>query len=144
MPEGRLVPPLKVFLSYSHRDEKLCERFLVYLSQLRHDGLIEAWHDRCITAGTEWAGTIDENLNSAHIVILLVSADFLASNYCYDIEMTRALERSRNGEARVVPVILRPSDWETSRFASLQALPKGGKPVVDWKTQGHGFVDAVK
>ncbi len=144
MPKPRLVPPLKLFLSYSHRDEKLCERFLVHLSQLKREGLIEAWNDRRITAGTEWAGAIDENLNSAHIIILLVSADFLASDYCNDKEMARALERSEHGEARVVPVILEPSDWETSRFASLQALPKGGKPVVDWKTEDHGFVDAVK
>lgn len=144
MPEPGLIPPLKVFLSYSHRDDELCERFLVHVSQLRRDGLIEAWSDRRITAGTEWAGAIDEHLNFAHIIILLVSADFLASDYCNDIEMTRALERSQKGEARVVSVILKPCDWETSRFASLQALPKGGKPVVDWKTNDHGFVDAVK
>jgi tetratricopeptide (TPR) repeat protein len=144
MPEPRLVPPLRVFLSYSHRDEQLCERFLIHLSQLKRDGLIEAWNDRRITAGTEWAGAIDEQLNSAHIIILLVSADFLASDYCNDIEMRRALERGQKGEARVVSVILKPCDWETSRFARLQALPKGGKPVVDWKSTDHGFVDAVK
>jgi tetratricopeptide (TPR) repeat protein len=144
MPEPRLVPPLRVFLSYSHRDEKLCERFRVHLSQLKRDGLIEAWSDRRITAGTEWAGAIDEHLNSAHIIILLVSADFLASDYCNDIEMTRALERSRKDEARVVSVILKPCDWQTSPFARLQALPAGGIPVVDWKTNDHGFVDAVK
>ena len=95
MPKPRLVPPLKLFLSYSHRDEKLCERFLVHLSQLKREGLIEAWNDRRITAGTEWAGAIDENLNSAHIIILLVSADFLASDYCNDKEMARAWKHSR-------------------------------------------------
>jgi tetratricopeptide (TPR) repeat protein len=144
MPESQLVPPLRVFLSYSHQDEELCERFLVHLSQLKRDGLVEAWNDRRITAGTEWAGAIDEHLKSAHIIILLVSADFLASDYCNDVEMARALERSQKGEARVVSVILKPCDWETSRFARLQALPKGGKPVVDWKTKDHGFVDVVK
>ena len=144
MPEPRLVPPLRLFLSYSHRDEELCERFLVHLSQLQRDGLIEAWHDRRITASTEWGDAIDDHLNSAHIIILLVSADFLASDYCNDIEMTRALELSQKGEARVVAVILKPCDWETSRFARLQALPKGGKPVVDWRTEDHGFLDAVK
>ena len=144
MPVPRPVPPLRVFLSYSHRDEELCERFLVHLSQLRRDGLIEPWHDRRITAGSEWAGAIDEHLNAAHVIILLVSADFLASDYCKHIEMTRALERSQKGEARVVSVILKPCDWQTSRFACLQALPKGGKPVVDWRTKDHGFVDAVK
>ncbi|MBV8673376.1 MAG: toll/interleukin-1 receptor domain-containing protein [Acidobacteriaceae bacterium] len=144
MAQPRAVLPLKLFLSYSHRDEDLCEKFLVHLSQLKRDGLIEPWHDRRITAGSEWAGAIDDHLNSAHIIILLVSADFLASDYCNDIEMTRALERSRKGEAHVVAAILKPCDWETSRFAKLQALPKGGKPVVDWPTPDHGFLDAVK
>jgi tetratricopeptide (TPR) repeat protein len=144
MAEHRLTPPVKVFLSYSHRDEELCDKFLVHLSQLKRDGLIDAWHDRRITAGSEWANAINENLESANIVILLVSADFLASDYCNDIEMTRALERNQKGEASVVGIILRPCDWETSRFARLQALPKGGKPVVDWPTQDHGFLDAVK
>lgn len=144
MPEPRLVPPLKVFVSYSHRDETLCDRFLVHLSQLKRDRLIEPWHDRRITAGDEWAGVIDANLNGAHIIILLVSADFLASDYCNDVEMECALERSDKGEARVVSIILRPCDWETSRFARLQALPKGGKPVVDWKTEDDGLLDAVK
>src|SRR5260221_11780746 len=144
MPEARPIPPLRVFLSYSHKDKELCDRFFVHLSQLKRQGLIEPWHDRCISAGADWAGALDEHLNSAHIVILLVSADFLASDYCNNVEMTRSLERSQNGEARLVPVILTPCDWETSRFAGLQALPEGGKPVVDWKTNDHGLNNAVK
>lgn len=141
---SRLVPPLRVFLSYSHKDEELCERFVVHLSQLKRDGLIEPWHDRRITAGAEWAGAIDDQLNAAHIIVLLVSPDFLASDYCNDVEMTRALERHQRGEALVVPVIIKPCDWQTSRFANFQALPQDAKPVVDWKTADHGFVDAVK
>lgn len=144
MPATPRVPPFKVFLSYSHDDEVLCNRFLKHLSQLGREGLIEPWNDRRITAGTEWAGAIDENLNSADVIILLVSANFLGSKYCNDVEMTRALERRQKGEALVVPVILKPCDWETSRFGRLQALPKGGKPVVDWRTEDHGFLDAVK
>jgi tetratricopeptide (TPR) repeat protein len=144
MSETRVSPPLRVFLSYSHKDEELCERFLVHLSQLKRDGLIEPWHDRRITPGAEWAGAIHNELNAAHIIILLVSPDFLASDYCNDVEMTRALERHQSGEALVVPVIIKPCDWQTSRLAHLQALPKDAKPVVDWKTTDHGFVDAVK
>ena len=71
-----------------------------------------------------------------------MSANFLGSNYCNDVEMTRALERRQKSEALVVPVILKPCDWETSRFGRLQTLPKGGKPVVDWRTEDHGFLDA--
>jgi tetratricopeptide (TPR) repeat protein len=141
---ARPAPPLKVFISYSHKDDERRERFLVHLSQLKRQGLIDPWQDRRITAGGDWAGAIDEHLNSAHLTILLVSADFLASDYCNDVEMTRALERSHNGKTRLVPVILAPCDWQTSRFAGFQALPTDGKPVVDWKTPDHGFADVVK
>jgi len=143
MPETRPTPPLKIFLSYSHHDQKLCERFLVHLSQLMREGLIAPWSDQQIVAGESWAGAIDENLNAAHVIILLVSPDFLASNYCNDVEMDRALERHQKGEAYVVPLILKPCDWETSRFAGFQALPKGSKPVVKWREE-QGYVDAVK
>ena len=100
MPETSLVPPLRVFLSYSHRDEELCERFLIHLSQLKREGLIAPWSDRLIAAGTDWTGAIDENLNSAHVIILLVSPDFLASDYCNDVEMDRAMEREQRAEQR--------------------------------------------
>src|ERR1035438_3154595 len=141
--------PLQVFISYAHEDDELREEFVKHLRQLKRDGLIQDWHDREITAGSEWAGQIDEHLNAADIVVLLVSPDFVASEYCYDIEMKRALERHAAGEARVVPVILRPSDWQTAPFAKLNALPKDAKPVVDWPTQDpklhdHGFLNVAE
>jgi len=143
MPDTPPVPPLRLFLSYSHHDEDLCDRFTVHLSQLKREGLIAPWSDRLITAGKDWAGAIDENLNSAHIIVLLVSPDFLASDYINDIEMDRAMQRHQKGEAVVVPLILKPADWQTSRFARLQAIPKNAKPVIDWPTPDHGFEDAV-
>jgi Tfp pilus assembly protein PilF len=106
--------------------------------------LIESWDDREITGGMEWAGKIDERLNAADLVILLVSPDFLASSYCYDIEMQRALERHDKREARVVPIILRPCDWKTSLFAKLNALPRDGKPVVDWPSPDHAFLNVAQ
>jgi tetratricopeptide (TPR) repeat protein len=142
MPSAVQVP-LQVFISYAHEDEDLRHELVKHLSQLQRDGLIQVWLDRRITGGSEWAGQIDEHLNSADIVVLLVSPDFLASEYCYDVETKRALERHDAGEARVVPVILRPSDWQTSRFAKLNILPEDAKPVVDWKTHDHGFVNVV-
>ena len=90
----------------------------------------DVWHDRRIAPGQEWAGEIDDALEHADVVLLLVSADFLASDYCYDKEMTRALTRHEQGSARVVPVILRPCDWQSSPFGKLQALPLDGKPVT--------------
>lgn len=143
MPNSGLVPPLKVFISYSHLDRKMCKRFLVHLTPLKDEGLIAPWTDRLISAGADWASAIDANLNSANIVLLLVSPDFLASDYCKGVEMERALVRDQSGEARVVPVILKVCDWKTSRFAKLQATPADGKPVGDWQSWDHGFDDVI-
>jgi tetratricopeptide (TPR) repeat protein len=147
--ESATPGPLQVFISYSHKDEELRQEFVKHLRQLKRDGLIEDWHDREITAGSEWEGRIDQHLNAADIIVLLISPDFVASEYCYGIEMKRALERHAAGKARVVPVILRPSDWLTSPFAKLNALPKDALPVVDWPTQDpklhdHGFLNVVE
>jgi len=104
-----------------------------HLKILERRGLIATWHDRQIAAGEEWKGEIDENLERAEIVLLLVSAAFVASDYCYDGEMTRALERHESGEARVVPVILRDCLWQKAPFGKLQALPTDGKAVAKWR-----------
>jgi Tfp pilus assembly protein PilF len=137
------MPRLNLFVSYAHEDEGLCKRLLTHLSQLRRNG-VDGWYDRRISAGSDWAGQIDEHLEAAEIILLLVSADFLASEYCYDKEMTRALDRDKRGEARVVPVILRPCDWQSSPLNGLQVLPKDGQPVVDWQTEDHGFLNVVE
>jgi tetratricopeptide (TPR) repeat protein len=134
---------LNVFISYAHEDAKLCGQLLKHLSQLQREG-VQGWYDRRITAGTEWAGEIDEHLNTAGIILLLISPDFLASKYCYDVEMNRAVARHDQGQARVVPVILRPCDWKNSPFAGFNALPSDGKPVIDWKTHDHGFLNVVE
>ncbi len=124
--------PLCVFISYSHADAELLKQFVKALSQLEHDGLVECWYDDKITGGTEWAGKIEECLNAADLVVLLVSRDFLASSFCYDVEMPAALARHKRGQTRVVPIILAPCDWKTTPFAKLNALPKEGRPVVEW------------
>jgi tetratricopeptide (TPR) repeat protein len=143
MPITGLVPPLKVFISYSHLDQEMCKRFLIYLTPLRDEGLIAPWTDRLISAGADWASAIDANLNAADVILLLVSPDFLASDYCKGVEMDRALVRDKNEEARVVPVILKHCEWRNSRFARLQLTPTDGKPVEDWPTWNHGFEDVV-
>src|SRR5256886_17213924 len=93
------------------------------------------WHDREITAGSEWANQISEHLESAQIILLLISPDFLASDYCHDVEMTRAMERHNNKEARVIPIILRPVDWEGAPFSKLQCLPRNAEPVNPCKNE---------
>jgi predicted helicase len=135
---------IKLFYSYSHKDEDLRDQLDTHLALLRRQGLIEQWYDRNINAGREWAQEIDTHLQSADIILLLISTDFIASEYCYSIEMKEALRRREAGEARVIPVILRQCDWESSPFAMLQALPRGGKPVKNWTNRDSAFTDVAK
>ncbi len=135
---------LDVFFSYSHHDEKLRDALEIHLAPLKRDRSIRAWHDRKIAAGRQWEGEIVRQLNSADLVLLLISPDFLASNFCVDREMVRALERHAAGEARVVPVILRPADWQTEDFVLLQALPRDGKPVTKWRNRDEAFVEIAR
>jgi formylglycine-generating enzyme required for sulfatase activity len=135
--------PITLFYSYSHDDEELRKRLEKHLSVLRWNGLIAEWHDRNIDLGDEWAKEIDRNLASADIILLLVSASFLASNYCWSVEMGKALERHDRGEAKVVPVILRHCRWGGTPFAKLQAAPKDGKPVTSWPDQDEALDDVA-
>ncbi|MDJ0578810.1 AAA-like domain-containing protein [Crocosphaera sp.] len=136
--------PLNIFISYSHRDEKLRETLGLHLSSLQRQGVVKSWHDRKISAGMEWAHAIDENLNSAKIILLLISENFIASDYCYDIEMKRAIIRHEEGEARVIPIILKPVDWSGTPFGRLQALPKDAKPVTTWSNRGEAFLNITE
>ncbi len=136
--------PIEVFYSYAHADEKLRNELEKHLALLKQRGYISEWHDRRVLAGREWERDIDEHLNTARIILLLVSADFLASDYCYGIEMKRALERHEAGEAIVIPIILRKVDWHTSPFGKLQALPKDGKPVTSWSNRDEAFYNVAE
>ncbi len=131
----------RLFFSYSRQDEPLRDELEVALAQLKNDGIIETWSDRRITAGDDFGEEIDDNLEKADIILLLVSSSFLASGYCYEIEMTRALERHRAEEARVIPVILHPCDWKTAPFAQLQAVPRDGKPVSKYANHHDAFLE---
>ena len=133
-----------VFFSYSHADEALRNELEKHLSVLRREDVITTWHDRRIGAGEELHGQINDQLNSADIVLLLVSADFLASDYCYDVEMIRAMERHERGEARVIPIILRPCDWHGALFGALMAVPADGKPVTKHASLDDGFFEVAR
>lgn len=130
-----------LFFSYSHVDEALRDRLEVALAMLKKQGVIEAWHDRQIRPGDDFAAAIDGHVEPADIILLLVSPEFLASRYCYDVEMMRAMERHEKGEARVIPVILRPCQWQDAPFGKLQALPKDGKPVTKHADLDDAFLD---
>ena len=135
---------VEVFFSYSHRDEDLRDELAKHLSILQRRGKIDTWYDRAIEAGAEKQAEIDERLNRADIILLLVSSDFLASDYCYDVEVARAMERHDAGEARVIPVIVRPVDWQEAPFGKLQALPKDGKPITKWSDRDEALLDVEK
>ena len=135
---------VNVFFSYAHEDEQLRDKLATHLSALRHQGIIQEWHDRQIGAGQEWAGEIDHHLEAAHIILLLISADFIASDYCMDEELNHAMERHEMGEARVIPIILRPVDWEGLTFSKLQALPTDGKPITSCTDQDEAFLNVAK
>src|SRR5262249_30765264 len=136
--------PIEVFYSYAHEDEPLRRELEKHLSLLQRIGLISSWHNRQIALGTDWAEAIDEHLNAASIILLLISPDFLASDYCYGVEMWRALERQRNGEAYVVPVLLRPVDLQEAPFAPLPCLPRDSRPVTSWPAQDEAFLDIAR
>lgn len=133
-----------VFFSYSHADEALRDQLEKQLAMLKHQGVIETWHDRRIGAGENIDDAIDERIDSDEIILLLVSPDFIASHYCYNIEMKRAMERHRAGSAIVIPVILRPCDWHPAPFGKLNATPPDGKAVTQWANIDEAFLHVAK
>jgi hypothetical protein len=133
----------KLFISYSHFDEHALQRFVKHIAMLKRDGLISEWFDQKILAGGDIDDEISRHLEECHLFIPLMSADFLASNYCYEREMKRALERHDAGTMRVVPVIIQACEWKASPLKKLKALPKDGKPVSDWTNENNAWLDVV-
>lgn len=133
--------PLSVFISYSHADEVHRDAFVKHCANLIRDGWIDAWHDGRIPPGSTWEQAILGRLKEARIVICLVSADSLASDYCCK---ERDLAFARGKECLVIPVILRACDWENSPFGKLQALPKGLTPIASCADQDQAWLDVVQ
>lgn len=133
-----------VFFSYSHKDEALRDQLETHLAMLKNQGLIQAWHDRGIPAGSELDSSIKDSLETADIILLLVSSDFLASAYCYSREMARAMERHEEGTARVIPVILRDCDWHAAPFGKLLAVPTDGRAITLWPNIDQAFTDVAR
>jgi len=142
-PQSPTATALTLFYSYAHKDEHLRKELDKQLSLLKRQGHLSTWYDRNISAGTEWAQEIDTRLNSADILLLLVSADFLASDYCYSIEMKRAMQRHETKAALVIPVILRAVEWEDAPFGKLQALPTDARAVTSWPNRDEAFKDVA-
>ena len=135
---------LEVFFSYSHKDETLCDELNAHLAAMKRQNVIKNWTDRRITAGDEWRDEIEKHLDSADLILLLVSSDFLNSEFCYLIETSRALLRHESGDARVIPVIVRPVDWQDLPISKLQALPKDSKPVTSWPNRDEAWQNVAQ
>ena len=135
---------VKLFFCYAREDKALRDELEQHLSLLKRQKQITSWYDREITPGTEWEKEIDTHLNSAHIILLLISRDFLASDYCYGIEMERAMEKHEEGTARVIPIILRPVYWKGAPFSKLQVLPTDALPVTSWPDRDRAFLNITE
>jgi hypothetical protein len=133
-----------MFLSYSHEDEDLKKLFVKHMAPLRRANLALIWHDRDIRASEDWKNQIDTHLTSAKIILLLVSASFIESDYCYCNEMRIALERHKRGEAKVVPIIVRPAAWENTPLHALQAIPRNAQPVEMWSNKDEAWLNVVQ
>ncbi len=132
--------PIEVFVSFSHKDEEYRRSLQTHLSLLERRSAIRTWHDGKIQPGRDWRSDIFSQLAAADIVLLLVSPDFIASDFCWGDEMEEAMKRHRSDLARVIPIILRPvDDWQSTPFGQLQALPPGGKPVTQWNDRDDAF-----
>lgn len=141
---GRPSGPFHVFYSYSHADRRLLDRLRKHLAMLRRHGLITEWYDHDIEAGNEWRGEIERELDAADVILLLVSADFLASDFAYEEEMLRAVARADRGEATVVAVMLRPvADWQRTPFSKFQVVPRNARPITRWSNADEAYADVA-
>jgi hypothetical protein len=137
-------PPLRIFCSYAHEDDKLRQKLEKHLSSLKRDGSAVLWSDRRIVAGTDWRAGIEKELDQADLVLLLISSDFIDSEFCYSKELQRALERFARREAMVIPVALRAVEWTGTPLEGLQALPRDAKPVTLWADKDKALADVAR
>src|SRR2546430_17332713 len=126
----QMASNVEIFVSYAHEDELLCKELLRYLGGLKRQGYFDFWYNHKISPGTEYEVEINRHLNAAQIILLLVSHYFIDSDYCYSVEMTRAMERHEDGEATVIPIILRPVFFGKVPFAKLTPLPTNKVPIT--------------
>ncbi|WP_437508493.1 protein kinase domain-containing protein [Sorangium sp. So ce1099] len=136
--------PIDLLFLYCREDEGLRDKLEAHLSVLQRQGILRGWHDRKVGAGADWKKEIEDRLASAHLVLVLVSAGFIASDFCYDQAMTRALARHEAGAARVIPVILRACEWGTTPLGALRALPRDALPVTSWTNEDEALQDVAR
>jgi len=136
--------PMKVFISYSHEDKDYFKNFVKFLSNMQRQGEVSAWSDQDITGGDGWRNKINDNLECADVIVLLISQDFVHSDYCYDVEMTRALERHAAKTAKVIPIYVRVTDVKGSVIEELQGLPEGRRPISKWDDKDEAWKNVIE
>ncbi|MFM9947966.1 MAG: TIR domain-containing protein [Saprospiraceae bacterium] len=134
----------KLFFSYSKYDREYLEQLFRHLSVLRRKGKIAAWDDHQILPGEEWDGVIKTQLVEADIILLLISSDFLATDYIWDVEIKTAMERHDQKSATVIPIVLRPCSWEDTPFGKLNGLPSKAKPVSSYGDRDQAWLEVVQ
>ena len=135
---------VKVFLSYAHEDEAYKTELDKHLAVQKRGEKIQVWNDRELKAGKFIHDEIDEHLTESDLIILLLSADFFDSEYCYCVEMQKAIQLNEKGENIIIPVIVRPCDWLDSPLKQIVALPQDGKPINMWENQDEAYMNIVQ
>ena len=133
----------KLFISYSHFDESHRVALEDHLTMLKRQDIISVWHDRKIIPGDEWKDCIDNNIESADIILFLISTKFLASSYCFDVEVKKAMERHAKGTAKIISIILKPCDWHACEFSKFQVVPKDALPITQWSDSDNAWLDVI-
>lgn len=141
--DGAASTGKKIFFSYSQHDKTYLDQLLRHLSSLRRSGKVAPWNDADILPGEEWDDAIKTQLAQADIILLLISPDFLATDYIWNVEITTAMKRHEQGEARVIPVFIRPCDWSDMPFGKLNGLPSKAKPISTFDDKDQAWLDVV-
>ena len=136
--------PIKLFISYAHEDQEYLDRLLIQLASMQRKNLIENWSDKAIAAGDKWDDAIKRAIEEASIVLFLVSPHFLASDYIHAVEVQKAIAQSQLDQSVIVPIIIRPCDFEDSDLSDFQALPKGAKAISTYQIADVAWLEVEK
>ncbi len=141
---GEQLVALRVFCGYAHEDQALFQQLKKALTIPIRQQTISVWDAGDLLPGAQWKSEIEHQLNTADIILLLISPAFMASDYCWSKEMHWAITRHTMGEALVIPILLKTTpDWETTPLGALQALPTGAKPITSWNRREQALEDVV-
>lgn len=145
IPQSEKPTAISIFCCYDPADTKFCADLKIHLTGMRRQGLIKDIDDQNLLAGDTTQETIRQKLEEAQIILLIVSPKFLYSDDIYEIQLQQALERHKRGEARVIPIIVEPTDgWKNEWFGKLAELPQDHRPVSAWPRRDDALYSIVQ